>query len=273
MTEMTRVTTTNVADVRAFMVKFGILVADTPGLTEPVLLEDRFDLMQEELTEFKNAMRALDLPKMADALVDLVYVTLGTAVQLGLPWQALWDDVQRANMTKVPGMTHRGQAHDVTKPPGWAGPRTDEILREAGWTGPATEFRNYPSAKPRGKIIRHNAEPHEPNEHPDRLYVYAADMLGRTWGGGRWLQVAPKAVPVPAAWGIAKHFTDDDLQKKEVLAAFGACFYEIRRQLGAGYDVVVPVHGFVKHLASEEIRLFLEQVLAELETKYGVVQP
>ena len=36
-----------------------------------------------------------------DALIDLTYVAMGTAYMMGLPWQDLWDEVQRANMSKV----------------------------------------------------------------------------------------------------------------------------------------------------------------------------
>ena len=53
---------------------------------------------------------------------------LGTANMMGLPWQALWEDVHRANMAKVPGITKRGHLVDCVKPGGWVGPKTLEIL-------------------------------------------------------------------------------------------------------------------------------------------------
>lgn len=137
-------------DVRDFHQKFGLLCFDKPArLTKRKLLE-RIEFMLEELKEFAEASghevgvfqdqaEALpgdgpqDLAGQADALVDLVYVALGTAVMLGLPWDWLWDDVQRANMAKVRGMTKRGHAVDVTKPPGWQGPQTQRILDLAGY--------------------------------------------------------------------------------------------------------------------------------------------
>lgn len=131
----------NFDDVVTFMLKFGLLVHRTPGLLKQTELNDRIQLIDEERDEFKEAAEAGDLARMADALIDLAYVTMGTAAQLGLPWQALWADVQRANMAKVPGMTKRGQVHDVCKPPGWVGPQTEAILYVAGWD---------PDAEPRG---------------------------------------------------------------------------------------------------------------------------
>ena len=94
---------------------------------------ERFDCLREELDELELAINEGDLPDAADALVDLVVFAMGTAVQRGLPWQALWDDVHRANMAKVRGIGRRGHAVDLVKPPGWVGPRTAEILRAQGW--------------------------------------------------------------------------------------------------------------------------------------------
>lgn len=90
--------------------------------------------LEEELSEFTIAVEDGDLVGQADALVDIVYVALDAAIRLGLPWQELWDDVQRVNMTKVRGITHRGHALDVKKPDGWEGPKTAEILALAGYT-------------------------------------------------------------------------------------------------------------------------------------------
>lgn len=130
----------NYSDVRAFQLKFGQLVGDKPRhLTKRKLLE-RIAQMQEELDEFKDAVETDDIAGQADALVDLVYFALGTANHMGLPWQALWDDVQRANMSKVAGVKpERGFLVDCIKPDGWVGPRTMQILLEHGYVAPSGE--------------------------------------------------------------------------------------------------------------------------------------
>lgn len=122
-------------DVRAFNQKFNMMVHDAPVMLSERLAQERRAHMQEELNEFMDASVARDINGMADALIDLVYFAKGTAVKMGLPWRALWDDVQRANMAKVPGITRRGPMfrHDVEKPEGWVGPQTAEILRTAGY--------------------------------------------------------------------------------------------------------------------------------------------
>jgi len=152
-------------DVRDFHQKFELLCFDKPARLTKRKLVERVEFMLEELLEFAQSagldvqvardedgvwlrhvepslsVEEQDMAGQADALVDLVYVALGTAVMLGLPWDWLWDDVQRANMAKVRGMTKRGHAVDVTKPPGWQGPQTQRILDLAGYR-PDTEERD-----------------------------------------------------------------------------------------------------------------------------------
>ena len=49
-------------------------------------------------------------------------------------WDALWDDVQRANMSKERAVSKdqskRGSTWDVFKPEGWIGPRTEEMVNK-----------------------------------------------------------------------------------------------------------------------------------------------
>jgi predicted HAD superfamily Cof-like phosphohydrolase len=120
-------------DVRACHKKFGILEARTPAKLADGLAKERIDFLQEELNEFREAVETGDIEGQADALIDLVYVAKGTAVMMGLPWEKLWDDVQRANMEKVRGVGKRGHAVDLVKPAGWKPPQTGRILQEAGY--------------------------------------------------------------------------------------------------------------------------------------------
>jgi predicted HAD superfamily Cof-like phosphohydrolase len=117
-------------DVKAFYEKFEQPMSSIPtqDLVTPTRLIERINFMQEELDEFKEGAATRDMALMADSLIDLVYVVKGTAIEMGLPWEELWMDVQRANMAKVIGQTKRGIQIDVAKPPGWVGPKTEAIL-------------------------------------------------------------------------------------------------------------------------------------------------
>lgn len=82
----------------------------------------------EELSEYMKAVEEGSLVDAADALVDLVYVTLGCAHAMGLPFDELLDVVHDANMQKKPASIYwrsaRGSQYDVIKPAGWVGPES-----------------------------------------------------------------------------------------------------------------------------------------------------
>jgi len=131
-------TMSNFSDVQLFHRKFRLEMSTTPSLLPPDLLEFRNTFMSEELEEFIKAHSKGDLAGAADALIDLVYVAMGTAALMGLPWEPLWREVQEANMRKVkvprPGAdpTQRGGIYDVVKPPSWEPPDIARVLAEHG---------------------------------------------------------------------------------------------------------------------------------------------
>lgn len=141
--ELSVTTPTNFDDVGLFHGKFDLPVADgdMPVQLDVETFAYRNEFLAEELKEFGLAYDAGDLPDQADALVDLVYVALGTAHMMNLPWQELWDEVQRKNMQKVRSTgadDARGKRKnnlDVVKPEGWTAPAIGEILRSHGWEG------------------------------------------------------------------------------------------------------------------------------------------
>lgn len=109
-------------DVTAFHDKFGIrprMARPTPLYRLPYAAGlERLRFLQEELDELKAAADALDVVKEADALADLVYVAVGTALMQGIPFNDVWRIVHNANMAKVKAAT----AKQVAKPAGWQDP-------------------------------------------------------------------------------------------------------------------------------------------------------
>lgn len=158
-------------DVGEFHTKFGLhavsqsraglIVTGTfpPGpaaaLFSQEAIDFRTEFLDEELDEFKKGLAEGDAAQVADALVDLVYVALGTAHLFGFPFQQLWDDVQRANLAKERAAadgsnSKRGSSLDVIKPEGWQGPQTGRILATHGFKVPAESFDdpdNYSSTE------------------------------------------------------------------------------------------------------------------------------
>lgn len=90
--------------------------------------ELRIRLIEEEASEFAVAARAGDVVGVLDALCDLLYVTYGAAVSLGVDIEPFFDEVHRSNMAKVGG-TRRPDGKWL-KPPDWQPPDLARILRE-----------------------------------------------------------------------------------------------------------------------------------------------
>lgn len=104
-----------------------------PTFLTPEDVDFRVKFMREELEEYSQAVDEADIFKALDALVDLVVVAYGTAIMQGVSpelWQMMWDEVHRANMSKVRGITDRGVKNDLVKPPGWMPPNHEGVIRE-----------------------------------------------------------------------------------------------------------------------------------------------
>lgn len=129
----------NYVDVILFHIKYDhtTLVGPNDTFDDPARMGFREKFLAEELDEFREGLDEHDMIKVADALVDLVYVAMGTAYGLGLPWQELWEEVQKANMRKVRAKnaseSKRGSAADVIKPEGWQPPDIAGVLERFGF--------------------------------------------------------------------------------------------------------------------------------------------
>ena len=113
------------------------LALEQPVESEPMMLtperrELRMSLIMEEARELNDALQEGDMVGAADAIADLLYVTFGTAVEMGIDMEPVFDEVHRSNMDKVGGPT-RGDGK-VLKPPGWQGPDVAGVLGEQGWS-------------------------------------------------------------------------------------------------------------------------------------------
>lgn len=119
-------------DVGDFHKKFdlpdarGLSHGDPPELLSPQDMVDRVTFILEELSEFCAAHRRGDLEAAADGLADLAWVVLGTAHLMGLPFDAVWAEVRRANMDKVRDERNKFK---VGKPEGWRPPDLSFLTR------------------------------------------------------------------------------------------------------------------------------------------------
>lgn len=89
--------------VAEFHRTFNAPILDQPQIPSKERCELRVSLIQEELNELQEAINNEDLVEIADALCDLQYVLSGAVLEFGLgeKFPALFDEVQRSNMSKA----------------------------------------------------------------------------------------------------------------------------------------------------------------------------
>lgn len=74
----------------------------------------------------------VDLPALADGVIDSFYVLEGLLVRCGINGRPLWDAVHAANLTKASGPTCEKTGKRL-KPPGFQPPDIEALLRAQGW--------------------------------------------------------------------------------------------------------------------------------------------
>jgi len=123
-----------IKDIDQFHKKFGFEKNEKVGIPDNnELVNFRTSFLMEELAEYTQAITKKDAAGALDALVDIVYIALGTAWLFNLPFDKAWNEVQKANMSKVRAKSKskkRGTAFDVIKPKGWEAPNIERIVEE-----------------------------------------------------------------------------------------------------------------------------------------------
>ena len=125
---------TLIKDIDAFHKKYGFKKNDSVSIPDDnELVNFRTSFLLEELAEYTQAITKKDTAAALDALVDIVYIALGTAWLFNLPFEKAWEEVQKANMKKIRTKSKskkRGTSFDVVKPKGWTAPDIEQIIEE-----------------------------------------------------------------------------------------------------------------------------------------------
>jgi predicted HAD superfamily Cof-like phosphohydrolase len=91
----------NFKKVKTFMQTFGQEVKTKPSFSTEKINTLRYDLINEEMSEFKAALDNKDLLEVADALTDILYVTYGAGHAFGIDLDKCFEEVQNSNMSKL----------------------------------------------------------------------------------------------------------------------------------------------------------------------------
>jgi len=120
----------NFKKVEKFMKTFGQEVKHKPGFPSEKITKLRYDLILEELDEFKEAIEKRDIKEVADALTDILYVTYGAGHAFGIDLDKCFDEVQSSNMSKLgsDGKPIYNDSGKVMKGPGYFEPNLSKFV-------------------------------------------------------------------------------------------------------------------------------------------------
>ena len=91
----------NFERVKKFMTIFGQEVKEKAGFPKDEIVSLRYELIEDELAEFKDAIDKKDIKEVADALTDILYVTYGAGHAFGINLDKCFKEVQSSNMSKL----------------------------------------------------------------------------------------------------------------------------------------------------------------------------
>ena len=92
---------TNFNNVKKFMQTFGQEVQFKASFPDKKIQNLRIKLIEEEVSELKDAIKNNDIVEVADALTDILYVTYGAGHAFGINLDQCFKEVQESNMSKL----------------------------------------------------------------------------------------------------------------------------------------------------------------------------
>ena len=121
----------NFSSVKKFMETFGQEVKNKAEFPDEKTQNLRVSLIEEELSELKEAIKNKDIKEVADALTDILYVTYGAGHAFGVDLDQCFDEVQRSNMSKLDenGKPIFNEQGKVLKGPNYFKPNLEKFIK------------------------------------------------------------------------------------------------------------------------------------------------
>lgn len=120
----------NFEKVKEFHKAFGHPVGEEPNTLLASRKAFRMRLIDEECMEMYESMRDGDVVNTAKELADILYVVYGTAVEMGIELDEVFDAVHQSNMSKLgeDGKPIYREDGKVLKGPNYSPPNIEEVL-------------------------------------------------------------------------------------------------------------------------------------------------
>jgi predicted HAD superfamily Cof-like phosphohydrolase len=116
--------------VKEFHLKYGAPTRETPAQIDVKDRMRRARLIVSEAAEFLEAADQDNFVEMVDALADILVVTYGAAVEMGVDLEPVFAEVHRSNMSKNGGKDAGGK---ILKGPGFRPPNVLGEISQQGY--------------------------------------------------------------------------------------------------------------------------------------------
>ena len=116
--------------LREFHEVYNLNRVKTPQLPCPKERNLRKNLLEEEYKEYLSGEENNDIVEIADALADIIYIAVGTAVSYGIPLDKIFNEVHNSNMSKLDkdGKPIYREDGKILKGPNYFKPNIKEII-------------------------------------------------------------------------------------------------------------------------------------------------
>ena len=113
------------------METFGQEIKNKAEFPSEKIQDLRVSLIDEELSELKEAIENKDIKEVADALTDILYVTYGAGHAFGIDLDKCFNEVQRSNMSKLDenGKPLFNEHGKVLKGPNYFKPNLEKFIK------------------------------------------------------------------------------------------------------------------------------------------------
>ena len=120
----------NFESVKKFMETFGQEIKEKASFPNDKITSLRYEMIKEELDEFKEAIDKKDIKEVADALTDILYVTYGAGHAFGIDLDKCFEEVQNSNMSKLgkDGKPIYNESGKVMKGPNYFKPNLSKFI-------------------------------------------------------------------------------------------------------------------------------------------------
>lgn len=95
--------------------------------------DEPMDVEMKNIVFEPSTTRKPDIEEIIDGCCDIIYVTTGTLIEMGVPDKPFQEEIDENNLSKFDDGWYKREDGKIMKSPNWKPPKIKELLEEYGW--------------------------------------------------------------------------------------------------------------------------------------------